>query len=109
MERDRDLAQNKILVMRLGVLMQKLKDACFDVKSEGIDPFNAVSIFGSVQTHLPDCFVPLPVFLHGDEELVPGQLLRVKDKMLDGRQTVDSGPLANGLKTGMVDSAGKMF
>jgi len=37
--------------------------------------------------------VAFPVGLHGREKLVPGQLLRVEDEVLDGRQAVDGGPL----------------
>src|SRR5512139_2460744 len=105
MERDRDLAQKEGLIVRLGMFMQESQHEALDLETDGIYPFDAISILGRVQTHLPDGFMAFPVALNRRQELVPREPLGVEDKVLHGGQVVDGRGLADRLETAVVDRA----
>ena len=91
MEGDRNDAHVGALAMRPGMVVGILHDGALDLVADGVHPLDAVAVLGGIEAHLTNGLLALPVLLQGLEELVPGQLLRVVDEVLDGRQGIDAG------------------
>ncbi len=91
MEGDRDDAHVGALAMRPGMVVGILHHGALDLVADVIHPLDAVAVLGGVEAHLADGLLALPVLIHGIKKLVPGQLLRVVNEVLDGRQGIDAG------------------
>src|SRR5512135_2632101 len=90
MEGDRNDAHVGALAMRPGMPVGILHNGALDLVADGVHPLDAVAVLRSMEAHLTNGLLALPVLLQRIEELVPGELLRVVDEVLDGSQGVDA-------------------
>jgi hypothetical protein len=84
MEGDRNDAHVEALALRFGILVRILHDHALDLVADRVHPLDAVAVLGRIEAHLTNGFLAFPVLLQGLEELVPGELLRVVDQVLNG-------------------------